>query len=520
MSACGCVRVWVPGVVDGDVAACPRDHLVARPKLRTSTALHGLARSAHLQHPTPRGHEAGRKCRRAERLVLAASAQQGTATTTPLLHLQERLQDSGATVDALDLSYKQCVTTRKLRHGEVLLSIPGDIAVTKEDVAADTACAQLASGRSELVGLALWLVSQRCKGKASPWHDFVQSLPDTTNSPVLWTTEQQSELLQGSPTLQEAQARAKALSAEWDSIHEQLQADPSQHSDITLDKESFSQAVAVVVAHAAYLPSVECFALLPVASTLARTGADTGAALDYDIDNACVTLTAQRTIRSGEQVKIYDGRPNTEMFLATGTVEENNLSDYLTVQVNLVAADKLYMLKKQVVQSLGFDVKQEFPIYADRMPAQLLAYLRLSRVQDSAEIAKVNFEQDSVVSQSNEYEVLQLLLADMRDRLTAYPGSIEDELKLLQNKKLPERQWAAAQLRFSEKVVLQKTLDAVRRRLAPIRGIPTKGGKMISPNADLEDIFSTIENIPNAPKKLFAGIKSWARGDKDPTWKR
>lgn len=66
---------------------------------------------------------------------------------------------------------------------------------------------------------------------------------------------------------------------------------------VNLDKESFSQAVAVVVAHAAYLPSVECFALLPIASTMARTGAETGAALDYDIDNACVTLTAQRTIR-------------------------------------------------------------------------------------------------------------------------------------------------------------------------------------------------------------------------------
>lgn len=45
----------------------------------------------------------------------------------------------------------------------------------------------------------------------------------------------------------------------------------------------------------------------------------------------------------------------------------------------------------QVVQSLGFDVKQDFPIYADRMPTQLLAYLRLSRVQDSGEIAKVCF---------------------------------------------------------------------------------------------------------------------------------
>ena len=72
---------------------------------------------------------------------------------------------------------------------------------------------------------------------------------------------------------------------------------PSGAAAVSLNKESFCQAVAVVVAHAAYLPSVECFALLPIASTLARTGAETGAALDYDIDNACVTLTAQRTVR-------------------------------------------------------------------------------------------------------------------------------------------------------------------------------------------------------------------------------
>ena len=38
------------------------------------------------------------------------------------------------------------------------------------------------------------------------------------------------------------------------------------------------------------------------------------------------------------------------MFLATGTLEENNLSDHLTVQASLVAADKLYMLKKQVAR--------------------------------------------------------------------------------------------------------------------------------------------------------------------------
>ena len=69
------------------------------------------------------------------------------------------------------------------------------------------------------------------QGHSSPWHDFVQSLPHTTGSPVLWSSEEQSELLQGSPALAEAQARAQALSAEWDSIHQQLKADPSHHPD-------------------------------------------------------------------------------------------------------------------------------------------------------------------------------------------------------------------------------------------------------------------------------------------------
>ena len=36
--------------------------------------------------------------------------------------------------------------------------------------------------------------------------------------------------------------------------------------------------------------------------------------------------------RSGEELRIYDGRPNGEMVLATGTVERDNPADYLTMQ--------------------------------------------------------------------------------------------------------------------------------------------------------------------------------------------
>jgi protein-histidine N-methyltransferase len=61
-----------------------------------------------------------------------------------------------------------------------------------------------------------------------------------------------------------------------------------------------------------------------------------------------------------------------------------------------------------------------FPVYRDRFPIQMLSFLRLSRVQDSAELAKITFEGDSIVSQLNEYEVLQLVMGEMRDRLSEY----------------------------------------------------------------------------------------------------
>ena len=52
--------------------------------------------------------------------------------------------------------------------------------------------------------------------------------------------------------------------------------------------------------------------------------------------------------RQGEEIAIYDGRPTTEMLLATGAVEESNPSNFLTVKASLVAADRLYAQKKQV----------------------------------------------------------------------------------------------------------------------------------------------------------------------------
>ena len=55
------------------------------------------------------------------------------------------------------------VAAREIEAGEVVLQIPGDLAVTAIDVDKDEQLAVLAAGRSELVGLALWLIKERSK---------------------------------------------------------------------------------------------------------------------------------------------------------------------------------------------------------------------------------------------------------------------------------------------------------------------------------------------------------------------
>ena len=93
--------------------------------------------------------------------------------------------------------------------------------------------------------------------------------------------------------------------------------------------------------------------------------------------------------RPGESIATFDSRPAGEVLLATGTVEEKPEADFLTVRATLVASDKLYVQKREVLQAEGFSDLEDFPIFEDRMPTQLLAYLRLARLQNVAEFAKV-----------------------------------------------------------------------------------------------------------------------------------
>ena len=117
----GHVRSSLSGSWDLIQQSWCQDHNVTRKRLRACTAAsgHNLPRTASVRHSAAISTGTGTDCRQRKTTSLAATSKQSTAVLTPLLQLQQRLQDSGATVDDLDLSYKQCLAARKLRHGEV-----------------------------------------------------------------------------------------------------------------------------------------------------------------------------------------------------------------------------------------------------------------------------------------------------------------------------------------------------------------------------------------------------------------
>lgn len=396
--------------------------------------------------------------------------------------------------------------------GAAIISMPGDVAVTITDVEQDEELKAITEGRSELVCLAIFVAKHKSMGDVSPWSILMQSLPESVDSPVFWSEDERARLLRGSPVAEESQSRNKELQKEWESLEGTC---PSW-----LTKDGFFNAMSVVLSHAVFLPSVGCFALLPILGDIQKTGSGSGAIIDYDVNSNMVTVTSSISLSAGDVIEVFDGRPNGEIFMATGYVEKANPADYLVLNASLVVADRLYTMKEEVANAMGFSKSVDFPIYQDRLAIQHLAYLRMSRITDAAQMAKVNFEEDVIISQENEYEILQLVMGDLREWLQQYEGGLEDDVKELQRTYLSHRDRMATMLRLGEKKILRGTMDGVRKRLAPIRGIPTKSGGLEDPNSDLIEIFDAIEAIPSAPKKLWQGLQSWAKGDQDPNWKR
>uniref|UniRef100_A0A7R9T8R0 Rubisco LSMT substrate-binding domain-containing protein n=1 Tax=Prasinoderma coloniale TaxID=156133 RepID=A0A7R9T8R0_9VIRI len=398
--------------------------------------------------------------------------------------------------------------------------------------------AEEAFAGSEIVGMTAWVLATRAGGEgeggpAAALADAVRGRGQ--HNPLLWPEEEAQRLLRGTSVLPQLPARRAEVALAYERIatHESIDA-----RALGLTYDAFAAAFCDVLASAVYLPSAECFALVPTVSTVMAHGdcggggangggvgsdrrrvaegggGSRGVLVDYDLESECVVVVAEREYAAGDEPRLPwgEGRNSADLALTFGELDAEGKArdDFLTFQFGMVQNDSLYTVKAGVLAELGYATDgQEFPVFEDRFPTQLLNYLRLSRVTDIGLLAKLSMETDNILSQINEYEILQLLMGDVRERLEEFENTdTVGEQQTLRDAELNGREELATLLRLGEKRVLQGTMTGVRTRLAPIRGVPTKGGGMQDPNADLAEMFESFEQLPKriATGKIFDGL--------------
>ena len=74
-------------------------------------------------------------------------------------------------------------------------------------------------------------------------------------------------------------------------------------------------------------------------------------------ESESVVVTASRGFATGGEVSLNDARPNGERLLATGAMQPDNAANFLTFEAELVRTDRLYSSKRDVLQSMGIEVR-------------------------------------------------------------------------------------------------------------------------------------------------------------------
>jgi histone-lysine N-methyltransferase SETD3 len=190
------------------------------------------------------------------------------------------------------------IASGDIQKGQVVLEIPEEVAITSIDAEKHPLVGEVAAECSELIALTLWLMAERAAGSASSWAQLLHTLPQSTESPILWDDQERAELLRGSPLLDEARQRQATLQQQWSQLSEKwFNASPDKFSPTVFNESNFLRSFCVVLGHAQYLPSASCFALLPMVSLISRTGNENGCDLDYDADRKSVLLSATRPYR-------------------------------------------------------------------------------------------------------------------------------------------------------------------------------------------------------------------------------
>eukprot|EP00587_Corethron_hystrix_P002337 CAMPEP_0113312620 /NCGR_PEP_ID=MMETSP0010_2-20120614/9385_1 /TAXON_ID=216773 ORGANISM="Corethron hystrix, Strain 308" /NCGR_SAMPLE_ID=MMETSP0010_2 /ASSEMBLY_ACC=CAM_ASM_000155 /LENGTH=572 /DNA_ID=CAMNT_0000168497 /DNA_START=73 /DNA_END=1788 /DNA_ORIENTATION=- /assembly_acc=CAM_ASM_000155 len=381
---------------------------------------------------------------------------------------------------------------RRVNEGDELLTIPMRMCMTIGAARRVFGGEIVPEGMNEYLAIALLMIRENfvLKNTKSEWAAYMGVLPAVKEvNPTFTWTDEDLTFLEGSPVVAATKSMQAKLRREYDTllgdqntglIHRYPNMFPEEH--YTFD--NWIWAFTMLFSRAIRLRNLkegEALAMVPYADLINHSpfsgayvdGRESGSWLFKDGQEE-VILYADRGYRKMEQVYIsYGPKSNADLLLLYGFALERNPFNSVDVTVSIATTlnDLLLVEKREYLKKVGREQTVDFPCYADRYPTEMLEYLRLMQMtpEDTRGKPLAAFDYTRTISAANEQAVLASIIEAVRNQLSLYPTTEEQDAALIQDKSLFQcfnyNQRMAVRHRRNEKRLLKRTVAALEKQL-------------------------------------------------------
>mmetsp|Transcript_5355 Transcript_5355/g.5517 ORF Transcript_5355/g.5517 Transcript_5355/m.5517 type:complete len:595 (+) Transcript_5355:223-2007(+) len=422
-----------------------------------------------------------------------------------------------------------------LTEGEIMMTIPLDLCLTRNMAQEVIGKDVIPDYMDEYLAIAMLLMHEKLEGGKSKWKPYIDILPTMKDvyPSYIWT-EEELDMLKGSPVYAASKSLRKKLDREYESlVSTVLSRSPTRFPPSSYTLSLFLWAFTMLFSRAARLSSKaagEELALVPYADLMnhnpySNTYIDAQrSGLPFLSSTEEVALYADRSYKKFEQVFInYGEKGNADLLLLYGFALDRNPFNSVDVTVGLSKQDPLYNKKMAYLNKSGKgSTSVRFPLQLARYPSELVDFLRLLLVEPEdlgmQPLESVDFNEP--ISPSLERRVLEALQDVCEGYLSSYPTSVEEDEGLMRDRgmfaALTRQQRMAVKLRASEKRILMKTVEAVKEELVKLPSVGVRGRegekeKIVAAGRS----FDTYESRPTVASAT--SMKDWVeiRGEKE-----
>ena len=350
---------------------------------------------------------------------------------------------------------------REIEAGEKTISIPWKLTMNCESVQKTPLGKAIDSSMPEDEILALHLMFEKTRRSESFWYLFIQSLPETFNTPLFWSMDELNEL-KGTNVFELTKMMKKQLHHDYETMHLPLM---ESHPDLfpqPLPFDLYLWAMSIIWSRAFGVGKAKV--LCPVMDMF-NHDVEITCPLDdfisYDKETRMLTHTASFQTNSKTQLLIsYGNYSNAKLLYTYGFIDVANSRRRVDFWINIPPNDPCAVFKTELLAKHGIFQTYDFEgtLFGDSVSERLLATMRIALMTQDEHIKAGNAFKAQPISRRNESVVVDSLIMSLRRKLQTMATSIAEDTRLLSTE-ISERHRMAIQVRLEDKLVLQDTIQ-------------------------------------------------------------